>query len=590
MICCRAEKLTAAVRKTLQDFFPERYTLPSRVAFETMREKMLRSTFYQLLAITFAVTCFSSSRLFAQTVVLGEDKTLTGGIPGKGPLRMNQIKKFLADDANHEVLDFQLPKGIDAAKANIFIPEDNPITRAKIELGRQLYFDTRLSSDNTIACASCHHPDKGFGFDSQFGIGVDGQQGDRNSPVAYNRIISKEQFWDGRAESLEAQAVGPIANPIEMGNTHQACVETLKKIPGYRIQFQKIFGNNGINIDNVGKAIATFERAIVTAPAPYDYYSPVEQFEKLFADDLDDLDDDLQEQYEELKAQAKEHPMSESAVRGMKLFATKANCAVCHAGANFTDEQYHNLGVGMEGDDPDLGRFVVTKEEKDKGGFKTPTLRNVALTAPYMHDGSQQTLEEVVEWYNKGGHPNKWLSDKMKPLNLNDQEKKDLVAFMKEGLTSDFPEINSGRLPMEAPKKKNAGDAKKGDAKKVDAAKMKQDAPAKVAQVAKPATSAAKPAETATAGRGKGFLGVKCDGRVTGTVARISGVHPGGAAEAAGLQIGDEIIQVGDHRIANFNELVKAMANMKSGQELEVKIRRGNETITSKVKLGASSK
>ena len=141
-------------------------------------------------------------------------------------------------------------------------------------------------------------------------------------------------------------------------------------------------------------------------------------------------------------------PMSESAQRGMKLFAKKANCAACHAGANFTDEQYHNLGVGMDAEKPDLGRFEVTKVEKDKGAFKTPTLRNVAMTPPYMHDGSQETLAEVVEWYNKGGHKNQWLSDKMKPLNLTDQEKTDLVAFMVEGLTGSFPVVEQSRLPM----------------------------------------------------------------------------------------------------------------------------------------------
>ena len=140
--------------------------------------------------------------------------------------------------------------------------------------------------------------------------------------------------------------------------------------------------------------------------------------------------------------------MSESAVRGMKLFfSTKSNCTACHAGANFTDEQYHNLGVGMDSDKPDWGRFVVTKVEKDKGAFKTPTLRNVALTAPYMHDGSQKTLEEVIDWYDKGGHPNAWLSDKMKPLKLTDQEKADLVAFMVEGLTGEFPTVSQSRLP-----------------------------------------------------------------------------------------------------------------------------------------------
>jgi cytochrome c peroxidase len=248
--------------------------------------------------------------------------------------------------------------------------------------------------------------------------------------------------------TLEEQAVGPIANPIEMGYTHEACIAKLKEIPGYKKQFDKIF-KDGVNIDNVGKAIATFERSIVTGSAPYDAYAPIAAFEKTFADDLEFLDEEpeLKKQYDELKAAAAQNPMSESAQRGMALFANKANCAACHAGANFTDEQYHNLGVGMDAEKPDLGRYEVTKEEKDKGAFKTPTLRNTALSPPYMHDGSQATLEEVVEWYDKGGHKNKWLSDKMKPLKLTDQEQKDLVAFMVEGLTSDFSPVYQTRLP-----------------------------------------------------------------------------------------------------------------------------------------------
>ena len=382
------------------------------------------------------------------TVELGRGH-LTQGIPGSGPLSDDDIGAWLADSRNHVALQVQLPKGLDAAAANIFIPDDNPITRAKVELGRQLYFDTRLSSDNTISCASCHHPDEGYGAHTQFGVGVDGQEGNRNSPVSYNRILSKEQFWDGRAATLEEQAVGPIANPIEMANTHAACISTLSGIPGYMKQFEAIFPD-GLNIDNVGKALATFERVIVTGPAPYDLQGDLDRFETTFADDLEYLDEEpeLAAKYKALKDAVARYPMSESAKRGMKLFAGKASCTACHAGANFTDEQYHNLGVGMETDKPDLGRYEITKQEKDRGAFKTPTLRNIALTAPYMHDGSQKTLEEVTEWYNKGGHKNPWLSDKVKPLNLTPQEVADLVAFQKEGLTGSFPDVETERLPQ----------------------------------------------------------------------------------------------------------------------------------------------
>ncbi|MDA8744081.1 c-type cytochrome [Rubripirellula amarantea] len=380
-------------------------------------------------------------------VVLG-DPSLTSGIPGYGLLTDSQLDAWLANEDNHVTLKVALPKGLDTASANIYIPEDNPMTRAKIELGRQLYFDERLSSDNTISCASCHDPAQGYGAEMKFGVGVQGQEGGRNSPVAFNRILSKEQFWDGRAASLEDQAVGPIANPIEMGNTHESSVKTISQIPGYVKQFEKIF-EDGLSIDNVGKAMATFERAIVTGPMPYDAYNQLVAFEKAFADDLEYLDEEpeLEEKYNALKEDTEEYPMSESAVRGMTLFSGKANCTACHAGANFTDEQYHNLGVGMDAETPDLGRFDVTKEEKDKGAFKTPTLRNIAFTAPYMHDGSQSTLEEVVEWYDKGGHKNPYLSDKMKVLNLTEQEKADLVAFMVEGLSGEFPYVSQARLP-----------------------------------------------------------------------------------------------------------------------------------------------
>ncbi len=390
----------------------------------------------------------SSDSASSNTVELGTDDSLLTGIPGEGGVSVEEVKKWLADPMQHAELELKLPKGLDAATGNVYIPEDNPMTRAKIELGRQLYFDPRLSSDNTISCGSCHDPAQGYGAQTQFGIGVAGQQGGRNSPVAYNRIVSKAQFWDGRADSLEAQAVGPIANPIEMGNSHEQCVADVAAIPGYKLQFDKIFPD-GVTIDNVGKAIAAFERALVTGPTPYDYQNDLDTFEKVFADDLEFLDEEpeLKEQYDALKAAVAANPMSESAKRGMRLFFGKANCTACHAGANFADEQYHNLGVGMESEKPDLGRYEVTKDEKDKGAFKTPTLRNIALSAPYMHDGSQETLEEVVEWYNKGGHKNPWLSDKMKPLNLTKQEEADVVAFMKEGLTGTFPRIQTARLP-----------------------------------------------------------------------------------------------------------------------------------------------
>lgn len=375
-------------------------------------------------------------------VLLGTPE-LTSGIPGTGSLTKQEIKAWLSNPENHEVLEVTLPLGLSAGTAQIVGLKENPLTRAKVELGRQLYFDTRLSSDNTISCASCHHPDEGYGRHTQFGVGVRDQEGGRNSPISYNRILSGPQFWDGRAATLEEQAVGPIENPVEMANTHEGAVKTVKKIPGYQMQFKKIF-KDGITIDNVGKAIAAFERTLVTGPSPFDYQEQLKPFLKMDKEDLEDL----KEEYEPVLAQSQKHPMSKSAQRGMQLFfSEKVNCAACHLGPNLADEKYHNLGVGMDAKKPDLGRYEVTKQEKDKGAFKTPTIRNVEFSAPYMHDGSLKTLEEVVEHYNKGGIPNPYLSDKMKKLNLSDQDKQDLVAFMK-ACTGPFTKVESGRLPQ----------------------------------------------------------------------------------------------------------------------------------------------
>lgn len=386
-------------------------------------------------------------------VTLG-DPSLTAGIPGEGPLTIEEIRGWLDDESNHVPLKVNLPMGLAAGQGQIKGLEENPLTLAKIELGRQLYFDPRLSSDSSIACAGCHDPDQGYTTHTQFGIGIESQEGDRNSPVSYNRILSDEQFWDGRAGSLEEQAVGPIANPIEMGNTHDACVVCLKGIEGYALQFDRIFGD--LNIDNVAKAIAAFERTIVTGPSPYDYHEQLQQFAGLDPEDLKEDDPELYELYQSAQASADEHPMSESAIRGYEIYfnkgAKKGHCSACHVGPNLTDELYHNLGVGMLSEEPPEGRAAVTDNEKDRGAFKTPTIRNVEHSAPYMHDGSEATLEDVVEYYveiGKGG-PDKYpnLSEKIKPIDdLTDQDKKDLVEFMK-ACSGDFPVVERGRLPQ----------------------------------------------------------------------------------------------------------------------------------------------
>ena len=281
-------------------------------------------------------------------------------------------------------------------------PADNPYTPAKAELGRLLYFDKRLSADESVSCASCHDPKFAFTDGAATSTGIKGQKGGRSAPTIINRAYTLAQFWDGRAATLEDQAKGPMANPIEMGNTHDAIVTKIKAVAGYRPLFAKAFGSEEINIDRIAMAIACFERTVFSGNAPYDRYK-----------------------------RGDKKAMTPEQVRGMSVFFNKAKCDTCHEGANFTLNMYANLGVGSDKPDPDVGRYAVTKNPSDWGRFKTPTLRDIANTAPYMHDGSLKTLEEVVEFYNKGGIKNKNLDEAMKPLHLTDQEKKDLVAFMK---------------------------------------------------------------------------------------------------------------------------------------------------------------
>ena len=393
---------------------------------------------------TGAATESQSGEKSSNKVLLGSPE-LTAGIPGEGPVKLEEINAWLDDPKNHEILEVELPLGLAAGIDQIKGLDKNPLTRAKIELGRQLYFDNRLSGDTSVSCASCHHPEEGFAKHTRFGVGIKKQEGGRNSPVSYNRILSDAQFWDGRAPSLEEQAKGPIQNPIEMGHTHEACLECLKAVPGYQVQFEKVFGE--FNIDTIAQAIAAFERTLVTAPSPFDYYERFRPMQDLDPEELKSDDPELFAQFETALAEMDAHPMSDSAKRGRDLFfGEKGGCTACHVGPNLSDEKYHNLGVGMDQEKPDIGREEVTKDEKDRGAFKTPTIRNVALSAPYMHDGSQKTLAEVVEWYNKGGHPNPNLSNKIKKLNLTDQEKADLVAFM-EACTGEFPKVQQERLP-----------------------------------------------------------------------------------------------------------------------------------------------
>ncbi|TWT47354.1 cytochrome-c peroxidase [Botrimarina hoheduenensis] len=406
-----------------------------------------------------------------QRVPLGEGELLQG-LPGSGSLSAEELQKWLSNAANHAALQPVLPVGLDQGELDRQGLKANPLTRAKIELGRQLFFDPRLSIDGTIRCASCHDPDHGFADPQRFSVGVRGQFGTRNTPTAANRLLSAAQFWDGRADSLEAQAIGPLANPTEMGFSHAAVVGLLEQVLGYRIQFETIFAE-GVTIENAALALACFERALVTGPTPWDHRARRSAFEVANADDLaavadaapEDLDADdaeLLADYGLLIRATEAMPLSAPALRGSKLFfGERGGCFQCHAGANFSDEQYHNLGIGLATINTnrrveplaanlettiDWGRYTVTKNEADRGAFKTPTLRNVTQTPPYMHDGSLATLNEVIEWYVGGGHRNPWQSEKIQPLDLSVDEQSDLVAFL-EALTGAWPQVERGRLP-----------------------------------------------------------------------------------------------------------------------------------------------
>ena len=296
------------------------------------------------------------------------------------------------------------------------IPATNLNYKAKVELGTQLYFDGRLSKNNAISCAFCHIPGTGFADPRQFSIGIGGGKGGRQAPSVLNTGFNPLQFWDGRAGSLEEQAIGPIHNPIEMGETHEHVVAKLQAIKGYRKQFRAAFGTD-VSLQGIADAIAAYERTLISTNSAFDKYR---------------LGD--------------KRAMSRSAIRGMSVFKGKGRCILCHNGPNFTDNKFHNLGVPQVGPmKEDLGRYYVTRQERDRGAFKTPTLRGIAETAPYMHDGVFKTLEEVIDFKDQGGGPNAHLSPLMKPLRLSDAEKGDLLDFLKalsgEPIPFEFPDL-----------------------------------------------------------------------------------------------------------------------------------------------------
>ncbi len=298
-------------------------------------------------------------------------------------------------------LQLTLPLGLE--EDSLVIPKDNPLTKEKVALGKWLFFDKRLSANETIACASCHIPALAFTDGQPVSTGIHRQQGGRSAPTAINRVFSAAQFWDGRVATLEAQSVGPFASPVEHGlPNHDALVAKVNTIAGYRPLFEHAFGKTPVTVDLIGKAIASFQRTLLSGNSPYDRFSQADEAGAL----------------------------SENAQNGFRVFLGKGQCLRCHFGFNFTDEQFHNLGVGWEQDERDVGRYAVTKEPNDRGAFKTPTLREIARTAPYMHDGSLATLRQVIDFYDRGGTPNPHLDPAVKPLKLTEREKDDLVEFL----------------------------------------------------------------------------------------------------------------------------------------------------------------
>ena len=298
--------------------------------------------------------------------------------------------------------DLEIPLGLD--RGSMVVPSDNPLTVEKVKLGKLLFFDKRLSANNTIACASCHIPALAFTDGQSVSTGIHQQQGGRSAPTAINRLFSSGQFWDGRAGTLEAQSVGPFVSPVEHGfPNHDALVAKVNAIAGYKPLFQDAFGDSPLTVEHIGKAIASFQRTLLSGNSAYDQFG----------------------------SGRNDRALSPQAQSGLQVFVGKGQCLRCHFGFNFTDERFHNLGVDWDTDHVDIGRYGVTKDPKDLGAFKTPTLREIARTAPYMHDGRFATLRQVIEFYDHGGIPNPQLDPVIKPLNLTEQEKEDLIEFLR---------------------------------------------------------------------------------------------------------------------------------------------------------------
>lgn len=353
-----------------------------------------------------------------------------------------------------------LPIGVSPQLYAISVPQ--PPTQAQIQLGEKLFNDKRLSSDGTVACATCHDPAKGFTDhrdESGTSAGVGGQHGQRNSPTVLNAMFHASEFWDGRAATLEDQSKLPILNPVEMGQkSDKDVVAKLKAIPEYAATFKTVFGRD-ITYDDLAVAIAAFERTLYSGNSPFDRY---------LAGNATAIDD--------------------SAKRGWAVYNGKARCNGCHAfnivAPLFSDQKFHNIGVAARkqsfpelahkalgvvktGDEKqidemaigtefsELGRFLVSKNQSDIGAFKTETLRNIGITGPYMHDGSMATLWDVIDHYNKGGIPNPYLDGGVQRLGLTEAEIDDLVAFLFTLTDDRYADFNKAEMARQAARKTN---------------------------------------------------------------------------------------------------------------------------------------
>ncbi len=297
-------------------------------------------------------------------------------------------------------------------------PANNAPTPARVELGKKLFFDPRLSGNGTISCATCHNPTLGWSDGLPKGIGINGSVLPRATPTVINAAYNHIQMWDGRKRDLEDQAMGPMEADKEMNADIDAVIRWLNENEGYRQLFARAYPGEPIDTDTLSRAIASFERTVISKDSPFDRW-----------------------------ARGDRQAMTEKQVRGFRLFIGKAECVKCHSGPNFTDDGFHNVGLASFGDpEPDTGRYKQVPLRLMKGAFKTPTLRDVTRTAPYFHDGSAATLEEVVRHYNRGGEVKTNLDPNIRPLNLTDEEVADLVAFM-EALTSPFIEVALPELP-----------------------------------------------------------------------------------------------------------------------------------------------